>query len=64
MLCEVYFSLPHATTKEWPVLERIESSRQIRRTGHRMYHTTGFDREDILDLCIRINSVDRRAIRR
>ena len=24
-----------------------------------MYHTTGFDREDILDLCIRINSVER-----
>ena len=24
-----------------------------------MYHTTGFDREEIIDLCIRINSVER-----
>jgi hypothetical protein len=24
-----------------------------------MYHTTGFDREEVIDLCIRINSVDR-----
>src|SRR6201985_2915303 len=23
-----------------------------------MYHTTGFDREEIIDLCIRINSAD------
>ena len=23
------------------------------------YHTTGFDREEIIDLCIRINSVER-----
>ena len=26
-----------------------------------MYHTTGFDREEIIDLCIRINSVERGA---
>src|SRR5277367_2371615 len=24
-----------------------------------MHHTTGFDREEIIDLCIRINSVER-----
>ena len=24
-----------------------------------MYHTTGFDREEVIDLCIRINSVSR-----
>ena len=26
-----------------------------------MYHTTGFDREEIIDLCVRINSVEREA---
>ena len=26
-----------------------------------MYHTTGFDREEIIDLCIRINSAERGA---
>jgi hypothetical protein len=24
-----------------------------------MYHTTGFDREEVIDLCIRVNSVER-----
>ena len=24
-----------------------------------MHHTTGFDREEIIDLCVRINSVER-----
>src|ERR1022692_5085343 len=28
-------------------------------TGHHMYHTIGFVREEIVDLCILINSVDR-----
>jgi hypothetical protein len=26
-----------------------------------VYHTTGFDREEIIDLCVRINSVEHRA---
>ena len=26
-----------------------------------MYHTTGFDHEEVIDLCIRINSVEREA---
>ena len=26
-----------------------------------MYHITGFDREEIIDLCVRINSVEREA---
>ena len=26
-----------------------------------MYHTTGFDREEIIDICVRINSVERAA---
>jgi hypothetical protein len=28
-------------------------------TGHQMYHTTGFSREELVDLCILINSVER-----
>ena len=28
------------------------------------YHTTGFDREEIIDLCIRINSVERETTAR
>ena len=42
--------------KGWPVRERIELPHLIPRTGHRVYHTTGFDHEEIIDLCIRINS--------
>jgi Helix-turn-helix of DDE superfamily endonuclease len=26
-----------------------------------MYHITGFDREEIIDICVRINSVERAA---
>ena len=43
--------------KRWPVRERIELPHLIHRTGHHVHHTTGFDREEIIDLCIRINSV-------
>jgi hypothetical protein len=28
-------------------------------TGHHVYHTTGLEHEEIVDLCIRINSVER-----
>jgi hypothetical protein len=45
--------------KGWPARERIELPHLIPRTGHHVYHTTGFDSEEIIDLCIRINSVAR-----
>jgi DDE superfamily endonuclease len=60
-LCEVYPTLRHGAIERWPVRERIELPYLIRRTGHRVYHTTGFDHEEIIDLCIRINSVERGA---
>jgi hypothetical protein len=59
MLCEIYCILRRVTIKEWPVHERIELPYLILRTGHHMYHSTGFDREEIIDLCIRVNSVER-----
>jgi Helix-turn-helix of DDE superfamily endonuclease len=59
MLCEIYCILRRVTMKEWPVHERIELPHLIRRTGHHVYHSTGFDREEIIDLCIRVNSVER-----
>jgi hypothetical protein len=37
----------------------LEFRNFILRTGHRMYHTTGFDDEEITDLCIRIVAVRR-----
>src|ERR1700745_2925924 len=55
-LCEVYPILRHGVIRRWPVRERIELPHLIPRTGHRVYHTTGFDHEEIIDLCIRINS--------
>ena len=61
MLSEVYFTVWRVSVKGWPVYERIELPHLIHRTGHRVYHTTGFDREEIIDLCIRINSVEREA---
>src|SRR6201982_815969 len=60
-LCEVYPILRHGVIRRWPVRERIELPYLIRRTGHRVYHTTGFDHEEIIDVCIRINSVERGA---
>jgi hypothetical protein len=45
--------------KGWPVHERIELPHTVPRTGHRVYFTTGFDREEIVDLCVLINSVGR-----
>ena len=56
-LCEVYPVRRCGTIKRWPVHERIELPHLIHRTGHHVHHTTGFDREEIIDLCIRINSV-------
>ena len=56
-LCEVYPVRQCGTIKRWPVHERIELPYLIHRTGHHVHHTTGFDREEIIDLCIRINSV-------
>ena len=56
-LCEVYPVRRCGTIKRWPVHERIELPRLIHRTGHHVHHTTGFDREEIIDLCVRINSV-------
>jgi hypothetical protein len=61
MLSEVYFTVWRVRVKGWPVCERIELPHLIHRTGHRVYHTTGFDREEIIDLCIRINSVEHEA---
>ena len=61
MLSEVYFIVWRVSVKGWPVRERIELRHLIHRTGHRVYHTTGFDREEIIDLCVRINSVEREA---
>ena len=60
-LYEVYPVRRHGTIKRWPVRERIELRHLIHRTGHHMYHTTGFDREEIIDLCILINSVQPEA---
>src|SRR5207248_657145 len=57
MLSEVYFTLRRVSVKGWPVRERIELPHLIHRTGHHVHHTTGFDREEIIDLCIRINSM-------
>ncbi len=59
MLCEFYFTLRRVSIRGWPVRERIELPHLILRTGHHMYHITGFDREEIIDLCIRINSAER-----
>ena len=56
-LCEVYTIRRCGTIKRWPVRERIQLPHLILRTGHHVHHTTGFDREEIIDLCIRINSV-------
>jgi hypothetical protein len=58
MLCEIYFILRRVNIKGWPVRERIELPHLIHRTGHHMHHTTGFGSEEIIDLCIRINSVE------
>ncbi len=59
MLSEVYFIVWRVSVKGWPVRERIELPHLTLRTGHHVYHTTGFDREEIIDLCIRINSAER-----
>ena len=59
MLSEVYFTVWRVSVQGWPVRERIELPHLIHRTGHRVCHTTGFDREEIIDLCVRINSVER-----
>ena len=56
-LREIYPARRHGAIKRWPVRERIELPHLIHRTGHHVHHTTGFDREEIIDLCIRINSV-------
>jgi len=56
MLCEIYFPRQRVAIKGWPVRERIRLPHLILRTGHHVYHTTGFDREEIIDLCILINS--------
>src|SRR5438067_9314886 len=56
-LCEVYPVRRCGTIKRWTVHERIELPHLIHRPGHHVHHTTGFDREEIIDLCIRINSV-------
>src|SRR5271165_318179 len=60
-LYEVYPVRRHGAIKRWPVRERIEFPYLIHRTGHHVHHTTGFDREEIIDLCIRINSVQPEA---
>jgi hypothetical protein len=57
MLCKVYPASRRVNIKGWPVLERIELPHLIHRTGHRVYHTTGLDREEIINLCIRISSL-------
>lgn len=59
MLPEVYPTPPCVNTKGWPVHERIKLPYFIQRTGHRVYHTTGFSREEIVDLCIRVNAEER-----
>ena len=59
MLYEIYFPRQRVAIKGWPVRERIRLLHLILRTGHHVYHTTGFDREEIIDLCIRINSAER-----
>ena len=56
-LREIYPARRHGAIKRWPVRERIWLPHLILRTGHHVHHTTGFDREEIIDLCIRINSV-------
>src|SRR5208283_2846345 len=56
-LCKVYTVRRCGTIKRWPVRERIQLPHPILRTGHHVHHTTGFDREEIIDLCIRINSL-------
>jgi hypothetical protein len=61
-LSEVYPVRRHGTIKRRPVHERIELPHLIHRTGHHVhYTTTGFDREEIIDLCILINSVQPEA---
>jgi hypothetical protein len=60
-LCEVYPARRYCGIKRWPVRERIELPHLIHRTGHHVHHTTGFDREEVIDLCIRINSVQPRT---
>src|ERR1035441_2805608 len=56
-LCKVYPVGRCGPIKRWPVRERIELQHLIHRTGHHVHHTPGFDREENIDLCIRINSV-------
>src|SRR5262249_16652156 len=47
----------HAQQNGPPIeLLRLNS---YQRTGHHVYHTTGLDREEIIDLCIKINSEER-----
>ncbi len=58
-LCEIYPSLWRVNIRGWPVHERIELPHLTLRTGHRVYHTTGLSRDEIIDLCILINSEDR-----
>jgi hypothetical protein len=46
--------------KRWPVSRKDWVAKLIpSETGHRMYHTTGFTRDELVDLCILINSVKR-----
>ena len=59
MLCEIYFPRQRVAIKDGLSHERIGLPHLILRTGHHVYHTTGFDREEIIDLCIRINSAER-----
>jgi Helix-turn-helix of DDE superfamily endonuclease len=59
MLCGIYLAQRRVAIKDGPAHERIELPHLIPRTGYHMYHTTGFDREEIIDLCIRINSTER-----
>jgi hypothetical protein len=46
--------------KDGPFLERIWLPRPIRKKrAIGMYHTTGFSHDEIIDLCILVNSAER-----
>jgi hypothetical protein len=48
--------------KDGPFLERIELPHTVRRKrAIGMYHTTAFSRDEVIDLCVLINSAERAA---
>jgi len=49
---------PRAYVKNGLLLERIGLPHSVQRNRPQMYHTTGFTRDEIIDLCVKVRAAD------